>query len=87
LYDKDGKNFEVGRCYRHFKGKLYYVIGIGYHTERNELLVAYKALYGDNKLHFRPYEMFIEKVPEDKQEENITGQTYRFEPYDADCVI
>ncbi|PLS19101.1 DUF1653 domain-containing protein [Bacillus sp. M6-12] len=87
MYKENGIDFEVGRCYRHFKGMLYYVIGIGEHTETHELQVCYKALYGDNKLHFRPYDMFIEEVPEDKQPENVTGQTYRFEPFEAKQVI
>lgn len=87
MYQKDGEGFKVGRCYRHFKGMLYLVIGIGKHTENKECLVCYQALYGDSELYFRPYEMFTEKVPDDKQPENITGQVYRFEPFDAKKVL
>ena len=35
-------------------------------------MVAYRALYGDNKCWCRPYEMFMDEV-------NINGQKYRFE--------
>ncbi len=48
--------------YRHFKGNYYTVLGTATNTETNELLVIYRAEYGDKKLFARPLEMFIEKV-------------------------
>ncbi|HSH31085.1 MAG TPA: DUF1653 domain-containing protein [Candidatus Saccharimonadales bacterium] len=53
--------------YRHYKGNLYRVIGVGHHTETLEQLVFYRALYEDkefgaNALWARPYAMFIEEV-------------------------
>lgn len=70
--------------YTHFKGanKVYEVIGKARHTETNEELVIYKALYTDENvkegdIFARPIDMFLEKVPENK--ENPTGQVYRFE--------
>jgi len=53
--------------YQHYKGKFYKVIGIAIHSETQEKLVVYKALYeskefGKNALWTRPLTMFIEKV-------------------------
>lgn len=63
--------------YRHYKGKLYYVISLAEHSETHEMMVVYHALYGDNEMYVRPLEMFLSEVEEDK--ENPTGQKYRFE--------
>lgn len=64
--------------YRHFKGKLYYIMGIAEHTETGEYLVVYHALYGEGDTYARPLEQFMSEVEEGK--ENPTGQKYRFEP-------
>lgn len=50
--------------YKHYKGRLYEVIGISRHSETLEELVVYKALYqpeGEN-LWVRPLKMFMEEV-------------------------
>lgn len=39
------RKIEIQRPYRHFKGKLYYVHNIVTHTETEEVLVSYQALY------------------------------------------
>ena len=48
--------------YRHYKGKDYRVIGVARHTETEEPLVVYQALYGERGLWIRPAAMFNEMV-------------------------
>ena len=56
--------------YRHFKGNEYEVVGVARHSETEEPLVVYRALYGEGGLWVRPAEMWNEIV-----ERN--GKTYR----------
>lgn len=44
--------------YLHYKGNEYEVMGIAKHSETQELLVVYRALYGERGLWVRPLEMF-----------------------------
>ena len=48
--------------YRHYKGKEYEVLGCARHTETEEVLVVYRALYGEYGLWVRPKDMFVETV-------------------------
>ncbi len=48
--------------YRHYKGNEYEVLGIATHSETEETLVVYRALYGDRGLWVRPVGMFCEAV-------------------------
>jgi hypothetical protein len=48
--------------YRHYKGQEYEVIGCARHSETEEQLVVYRALYGDRGLWVRPAAMFVEQV-------------------------
>ena len=59
----------LGR-YRHFKGKEYEVLGVARHSETEEELVVYRALYGDFGLWVRPVSMWNETVEHD-------GKTFR----------
>ena len=48
--------------YRHYKGNLYEVTGLAHHSETEEELVVYRALYGEFGLWVRPAAMFAETV-------------------------
>jgi hypothetical protein len=48
--------------YRHYKGKEYRVIACAKHSETDEELVVYRALYGNFDLWVRPKAMFEETV-------------------------
>ena len=56
--------------YRHFKGNEYEVIGLARHSETQEEMVIYRALYGDFGLWVRPVSMWNETVERD-------GKTFR----------
>ena len=48
--------------YRHYKGNEYRVLGVARHSETEEVLVVYQALYGERGLWVRPLAMFKETV-------------------------
>jgi len=48
--------------YQHYKGNLYEVYHTAQHSETEEWMVVYKALYGEQGIWVRPYDMFVEKV-------------------------
>lgn len=48
--------------YRHFKGGEYEVLGVARHSETEEELVVYRALYGAGGLWARPASMWNETV-------------------------
>ena len=51
--------------YRHFKGGEYEVLGLATHSETDEQLVVYRALYGERGLWVRPVAMFLETIERD----------------------
>ena len=51
--------------YKHYKGNLYEVFMTAQHSETEEWMVVYKALYGDEGMWVRPYDMFVERVEVD----------------------
>ena len=58
------ESIKPGR-YRHFKGKEYEVLGVARHSETEEELVVYRALYGNFGLWVRPVSMWNETVERD----------------------
>jgi hypothetical protein len=63
--------------YRHYKGGLYEVVDVARHSETEEWLVVYRALYGERGLWVRPLDMFTGLV-------DIGGDRVpRFAPTDA----
>ena len=48
--------------YRHYKGNDYEVLDVARHSETEEELVVYRALYGERGLWVRPLGMFTEEV-------------------------
>lgn len=56
--------------YRHFKGNEYEVLYVARHSETEEEMVVYRALYGDYGVWVRPASMWNETVERD-------GKTYK----------
>jgi len=48
--------------YRHYKGNDYEVLGVATHSETEEVVAVYRALYGEFGLWVRPLAMFEESV-------------------------
>lgn len=51
--------------YRHFKGRLYEVVGVAPLVDSNDAFVVYRPLYGDQKLVIRSFNEFVEWVERD----------------------
>ncbi|GLQ30786.1 DUF1653 domain-containing protein [Litoribrevibacter albus] len=54
--------------YQHYKGPQYRVFGTAQHSETEEWLVVYQALYGEQGFWVRPLDMFTETI-------TINGET------------
>lgn len=66
---------KIGK-YRHFKGGEYEVLCLAKHSETQEEMVVYRALYGEGETWVRPLSMWNDTVTRE-------GKTYRrFAPVD-----
>lgn len=71
------KEFKSGDKIKHFKGMEYEYLFTATHSETGERMGVYKALYGENTIYVRPFEMFYDKVDHEKYPS--IKQKYRFE--------
>ena len=56
------RRLNTDRYFEHFKGGKYKLIGFGKDSETLEDVVIYQALYGDNQIWVRPYDIFFSKI-------------------------
>ena len=83
--------FHIGDVVQHFKREnvnletaeyLYRILAFAQHTENDEKLVIYQALYPPYKTCARPYDMFCSEVEREKYPN--AKQKYRFEVVPVD---
>ena len=75
---------KIKSIYKHFKGDLYLVLDVAINTETDKKMVVYRALYGENTLYVRDYDMFLSEVDHEKYPD--IKQKYRFELQDIKSV-
>ena len=64
----------IGHDFRHYKGKMYRLLGLAPHSETLEPMAVYQQLYGECALWVRPAKMFFEGI-------EVNGRRQRrFEP-------
>ena len=83
------REFKPGDIVQHFKREfdsegnnyLYEIVGVAHHSETDENLMVYRALYGGGKMCARPVDMFYSEVDRSKYPD--VKQKYRFEKHEG----
>lgn len=78
------ESLKIHGIYKHFKGDYYMVEDVATHSETKEKYVVYRALYGDNQLYIRPYEMFLSEM--DREKYPNVEQKWRMELQNIESV-
>ena len=73
-------NPQPQEMYRHFKGNVYQIRCLAKHSETDEILVIYQAMYGDFQIYARELSSFMEELSRDRYPD--ATQKYRFELID-----
>ena len=81
------KQVRTGEIYRHFKGNLYQIIAVGEHTETEEIMVVYQALYTPFKIYIRPYNQFVSYVDKDKYPEVIQKKRFELQEFSEEKKV
>lgn len=88
--------FHPGDIVKHFKRELtdteaeptrylYRIIAVAHHTETEEALMVYQAMYEPFRICARPYDMFMSRVDREKYPD--IKQEYRFEYHETDQSV
>lgn len=80
----NSEQIRPGTLCRHFKGKLYQIMGKAKDSETGENVVVYQALYGKYQLFVRPVSSFISKV--DRKKYPNCMQEERFEAVNRESL-
>jgi hypothetical protein len=76
-------NAPVPGVYRHYKGSRYQVLGMARHSETDEWLVVYQALYAEHGFWLRPLSLWLEPVAANPGDTNslstVNATAIRFE--------
>ena len=75
------KRIKLG-VYRHFKGNLYEVVGLAYHSEDTSVMVVYRALYGEGELWVRDARMWEENVVRD----GVSMKRFEYIGQESECA-
>lgn len=75
------REVEVQKTYRHYKGKLYTVLCVGYDSETLKEVVIYKSLQ-NGKVFVQDQDRFLDIINKEEYPDN--KQEYRFERYTLD---
>ena len=63
----EDNQINIGGLYRHYKGGFYRTLCLARHSETEEMLVIYQALYAQRGIWARPASMWNEKVGQQGQ--------------------